>query len=222
MRRTLEGVCAHAATGARVRSLPVRPTIAAMKAMSAALPAMMKGLSEAGRESDEEQKVGRYADEHSPRWAATGGWRTRAATHRWGSSGSARRASSRWTRRRSAVPSRCSSGTISRPPFGAGRRRPKRTLTGMSSTLAIYETSCGAFRLFLRPWSRHRPISSAVRWSEPRTRPVLLTQQTGIWLIATSTRDNETSEARWICGSSADAPPARPACRCSRTRPPGR
>jgi uncharacterized membrane protein YhaH (DUF805 family) len=29
-----------------------------------------------GPESDEEQKVGRYADEDSPRWARAGGWRT--------------------------------------------------------------------------------------------------------------------------------------------------
>jgi hypothetical protein len=35
-----------------------------------------KGLGEAGLESDEDQKVGRFAGEDSPRWAATGGWRT--------------------------------------------------------------------------------------------------------------------------------------------------
>lgn len=35
-----------------------------------------KRLDEAGLESDEDQKVGRYADEDSPRWARTGGWRT--------------------------------------------------------------------------------------------------------------------------------------------------
>ena len=29
-----------------------------------------------GRESDEEQKIGEHADADSPRWAATGGWRT--------------------------------------------------------------------------------------------------------------------------------------------------
>jgi hypothetical protein len=29
-----------------------------------------------GGESDEEQKIGRYADEDSPRWARVGGWRT--------------------------------------------------------------------------------------------------------------------------------------------------
>ena len=36
-----------------------------------------KQLDKAGRESDEEQKVGRFAEADSPRWAATGGWRTR-------------------------------------------------------------------------------------------------------------------------------------------------
>jgi hypothetical protein len=35
-----------------------------------------KRLDKAGLESDEDQKVGRYADEDSPRWARTGGWRT--------------------------------------------------------------------------------------------------------------------------------------------------
>jgi len=35
-----------------------------------------KKPGEEGTESDKEQKVGRYADEHSPEWAATGGWRT--------------------------------------------------------------------------------------------------------------------------------------------------
>lgn len=35
-----------------------------------------KGLDEAGLESDRAQKVGRYADERSPRWAAVGGLRT--------------------------------------------------------------------------------------------------------------------------------------------------
>ena len=34
-----------------------------------------KALDEAGRESDEEQKVGRYAEEDSPKWARVGGWR---------------------------------------------------------------------------------------------------------------------------------------------------
>ena len=34
-----------------------------------------KPLDEVGRESDEDQKVGRYADEDSPRWARAGGWR---------------------------------------------------------------------------------------------------------------------------------------------------
>ena len=35
-----------------------------------------KELGKAGTESDEEQKVGRHADEHSPRWARAGDWRT--------------------------------------------------------------------------------------------------------------------------------------------------
>ena len=35
-----------------------------------------KPLGSPGRETDEDQKVGRYADDHSPRWAAVGGWRT--------------------------------------------------------------------------------------------------------------------------------------------------
>jgi hypothetical protein len=35
-----------------------------------------KPLDKAGRESDKEQKVGRYADASSPRWAGAGGWRT--------------------------------------------------------------------------------------------------------------------------------------------------
>jgi hypothetical protein len=35
-----------------------------------------KELDKAGQESDEDQKVGRYADDHSPRWAAVGGLRT--------------------------------------------------------------------------------------------------------------------------------------------------
>src|SRR5687767_3558583 len=33
-----------------------------------------KRPEEAGRESDEDQKVGEHADEDSPRWAAAGGW----------------------------------------------------------------------------------------------------------------------------------------------------
>ncbi|CAA9281487.1 MAG: hypothetical protein AVDCRST_MAG41-3654 [uncultured Corynebacteriales bacterium] len=33
-------------------------------------------LDEVGTESDEEQKVGRHADDDSPRWASAGGWRT--------------------------------------------------------------------------------------------------------------------------------------------------
>lgn len=36
-----------------------------------------KKLSEQGRESDEKQRVGGYAGPDSPRWAGTGGWRTR-------------------------------------------------------------------------------------------------------------------------------------------------
>jgi hypothetical protein len=36
-----------------------------------------KSLDEVGTESDEEQKVGAYADENSPRWARAGGWRLR-------------------------------------------------------------------------------------------------------------------------------------------------
>jgi hypothetical protein len=35
-----------------------------------------KKPGEEGTESDEEQKVGRHADEDSPQWAKTGGWRT--------------------------------------------------------------------------------------------------------------------------------------------------
>lgn len=35
-----------------------------------------KPLDKAGRESDKDQKVGRYADEGSPSWAKVGGWRT--------------------------------------------------------------------------------------------------------------------------------------------------
>jgi hypothetical protein len=36
-----------------------------------------KELDKAGRESDEEQKVGEHATEDSPKWARVGGWRTR-------------------------------------------------------------------------------------------------------------------------------------------------
>src|SRR5215212_463996 len=36
-----------------------------------------KELDQAGRESDEEQKIGRHATARSPRWAAVGGLRTR-------------------------------------------------------------------------------------------------------------------------------------------------
>ena len=35
-----------------------------------------KEPGEEGTESDKEQKIGRYADEDSPAWARTGGWRT--------------------------------------------------------------------------------------------------------------------------------------------------
>jgi hypothetical protein len=35
-----------------------------------------KPVGKEGKESDEEQKVGRHADAHSPAWAAVGGWRT--------------------------------------------------------------------------------------------------------------------------------------------------
>jgi hypothetical protein len=35
-----------------------------------------KPVGEEGKESDEEQKVGRYADSDSPAWAKVGGWRT--------------------------------------------------------------------------------------------------------------------------------------------------
>ena len=36
-----------------------------------------KKLGEEGRESDEKQRIGRYAGPDSPRWARVGGWRTR-------------------------------------------------------------------------------------------------------------------------------------------------
>src|SRR4051812_4647119 len=36
-----------------------------------------KELDKAGRESDEDQKVGAHAQSDSPRWARLGGWRTR-------------------------------------------------------------------------------------------------------------------------------------------------
>jgi hypothetical protein len=36
-----------------------------------------KQLDERGRESDKEQKVGKYAQPDSPKWAKTGGWRTK-------------------------------------------------------------------------------------------------------------------------------------------------
>ena len=35
-----------------------------------------KELDKAGLESEKDQKLGRHADERSPRWAAVGGWRT--------------------------------------------------------------------------------------------------------------------------------------------------
>jgi uncharacterized protein DUF6766 len=34
-----------------------------------------KGLDQPGRESDQEQKIGEYADENSPKWAKKRGWR---------------------------------------------------------------------------------------------------------------------------------------------------
>jgi hypothetical protein len=40
-----------------------------------------KPLDSTGRESDEEQKVGRFAQPDSPRWAALGGWRRRVYSH---------------------------------------------------------------------------------------------------------------------------------------------
>jgi hypothetical protein len=36
-----------------------------------------KAMGKAGRESDEDQKLGEHADARSPRWARLGGWRTR-------------------------------------------------------------------------------------------------------------------------------------------------
>ena len=36
-----------------------------------------KQLEDAGRETDEQQKVGRHIKERSPRWAKAGGWKTR-------------------------------------------------------------------------------------------------------------------------------------------------
>jgi len=36
-----------------------------------------KELDKIGRESDRDQKIGRYAEKDSPAWAARGGWRTR-------------------------------------------------------------------------------------------------------------------------------------------------
>jgi hypothetical protein len=40
-----------------------------------------KPVDKVGLESDEAQKVGRYADEQSPWWAAAGGWWTRVYSH---------------------------------------------------------------------------------------------------------------------------------------------
>jgi hypothetical protein len=40
-----------------------------------------KPLDKVGAESDEEQKVGRYASPGSPRWARVGGWRTAVYSH---------------------------------------------------------------------------------------------------------------------------------------------
>jgi len=36
-----------------------------------------KSLDKPGLETDQEQKIGPYADDRSPKWARTGGWRTR-------------------------------------------------------------------------------------------------------------------------------------------------
>ncbi|WP_152185574.1 DUF6766 family protein [Segeticoccus rhizosphaerae] len=40
-----------------------------------------KKVGASGRGSDREQKVGRYAEEDSPKWAKAGGWRTRIFSH---------------------------------------------------------------------------------------------------------------------------------------------
>jgi hypothetical protein len=40
-----------------------------------------KELDKAGRESDKDQKLGRYATAESPAWAKAGGWRTRVFSH---------------------------------------------------------------------------------------------------------------------------------------------
>jgi len=40
-----------------------------------------KPLDKVGRESDEDQKVGRFAEPGSPRWAAVGGWRRSLYSH---------------------------------------------------------------------------------------------------------------------------------------------
>jgi hypothetical protein len=40
-----------------------------------------KELGKAGLQSDADQKVGRYADEDSPRWAKLGDWRTKLYSH---------------------------------------------------------------------------------------------------------------------------------------------
>lgn len=40
-----------------------------------------KQVDQVGRESDEDQRVGRYAGEDSPRWAKAGGWRTGLYSH---------------------------------------------------------------------------------------------------------------------------------------------
>jgi hypothetical protein len=40
-----------------------------------------KRLGEEGRETDKDQKIGRYAGPDSPRWARVGGWRTRLYSH---------------------------------------------------------------------------------------------------------------------------------------------
>jgi uncharacterized protein DUF6766 len=40
-----------------------------------------KQLDKAGRESDRDQRVGRYAEDDSPSWAKVGGWRTTTYSH---------------------------------------------------------------------------------------------------------------------------------------------
>ena len=40
-----------------------------------------KPVDQVGRETDEDQKIGRHADKDSPRWAKAGGWRTALYSH---------------------------------------------------------------------------------------------------------------------------------------------